>query len=137
MAVPKRSGDDLTYASVATGRQGDVYVAWTDQSRYGVRGGRSVDGGRHFAPEVDAAAFSIIPIPHCGIGIVVPAEPRSCIQANPTVAVDTDARPLRRPGLRRVHGHELHRRRGGGADHVRPEAAPAGRAIRRWAGSTG
>ena len=89
VAVPKRSGDDLTYASVATGRQGDVYVAWTDQSRYGVRVARSVDGGRHFGPEVDAAAFSIIPIPHCGIGIVVPAEPRSCIQANPTVAVDT------------------------------------------------
>jgi hypothetical protein len=91
VAVPKRSGDDLTYASVATGRRGDVYVAWTDQSRYGVRVARSVDGGRHFAPEVDAAAFSLIPIPHCGIGIVVAAEPRSCIQANPTVAVDTSA----------------------------------------------
>jgi hypothetical protein len=89
VAVPKRSGDDLTYASVATSRHGDVYVAWTDQSRYGVRVARSGDGGRHFAPEVDVAAFSLIPIPHCGIGIVVAAEPRSCIQANPTVAVDT------------------------------------------------
>jgi hypothetical protein len=89
VTVPHRSGDDLTYASVAVGRRGDVYVAWTDQSRYGVRVARSVDGGRHFGREVDAAAFSLVPIPHCGIGIVVAAEPRSCIQANPTVAVDT------------------------------------------------
>ena len=87
--VPRQSGDDLTYASVAVARNGTVYVAWTNQSRYGIRVARSIDGGRHFSPEVDAAAFSLVPIPHCGIGIVVPAEPRSCIQANPTVAVDT------------------------------------------------
>jgi hypothetical protein len=87
--VTRKGGDDLTYASVATARNGTVYVAWTDESRYGVRVARSTDGGRHFGPERIAAAFELIPIPHCGIGIVVPAEPRSCIQANPTVAVDT------------------------------------------------
>jgi len=87
--VTRKGGDDLTYASVATARNGTVYVAWTDESRYGVRIARSTDGGRHFGPERIAAAFELIPIPHCGIGIVVPAEPRSCIQANPTVTVDT------------------------------------------------
>ena len=89
VTVPRQAGDDLTYASVAVARNGTVYVAWTDQSRYQVRIARSVDGGRHFVSEVDVASFSIIPIPHCGIGIVVRAEPRSCIQANPTVSVDT------------------------------------------------
>ena len=86
--APERRRPDVRVASPSPGTA-TVYVAWTDQSRYGVPVARSVDGGRHFAPEVDAAAFSLIPIPHCGIGIVVRAEPRSCIQANPTVAVDT------------------------------------------------
>jgi hypothetical protein len=89
VTVPRRSGDDLTYASVAVARNGIVYVAWTDQSRYRIAVARSVDGGRHFDREVDAALFSLVPIPHCGIGIVVAAEPRSCIQADPTVSVDT------------------------------------------------
>lgn len=89
VTVPRQSGDDLTYASLAVSRNGTVYVAWTDESRYRVPVARSADGGEHFGPQVDAASFSIIPIPHCGIGIVVPAEPRSCIQANPTVSVDT------------------------------------------------
>ena len=89
VTVPRTSGDDLTYASVAVSRNGTVYVAWTDESRYRVPIARSVDGGRHFGPQVDVASFSLIPIPHCGIGIVVPAEPRSCIQADPTVSVDT------------------------------------------------
>jgi hypothetical protein len=35
------------------------------------------------------AAFSVVPIPHCGIGIVIRADPHSCIQANPIVSVDT------------------------------------------------
>jgi hypothetical protein len=82
-------GDDLNYVSVATARNGTVYVAWTDESNYGIKIVRSTDGGRHFGPQKDVAAFETIPIPHCGIGIVVVAEPRSCIQADPTVTVDT------------------------------------------------
>jgi hypothetical protein len=89
--VTRKSGDDFTYASVAVARNGSVYVAWTDESHYEIRITRSTDGGRHFGPAQRAAAFETIPIPHCGIGIVVPAEPRSCIQANPVVAVDTSA----------------------------------------------
>ena len=89
MNVTRKSGDDFTYASVAVARNGSVYVAWTDESHYEIRITRSTDGGRHFGPAQRAAAFETIPIPHCGIGIVVPAEPRSCIQADPTVTVDT------------------------------------------------
>jgi hypothetical protein len=50
---------------------------------------RSTDGGERFGPERKAAAFSVIPIPHCGIGVVLRADPRSCIQANPILSVDT------------------------------------------------
>src|SRR5207237_8948393 len=69
-------------------RKGTVYGGWTDSPHYVVQVARSADGGAHFGPENKAAAFEVIPIPHCGIGIVVRADPRSCIQADPTVTVD-------------------------------------------------
>ncbi len=84
-----RGGDDLIYASVATARNGTVYVSWTDSSRYAVWIARSTDGGAHFEPERQVAAFTVVTIPHCGIGIVIRADPRTCIQANPIVSVDT------------------------------------------------
>ena len=84
-----RNGDDLNYASIGLARNGTLYVAWTDASRYSVLVARSTDGGDSFGPERKAAAFTVVPIPHCGIGIVIRADPRSCIQANPTVSVDT------------------------------------------------
>ena len=58
-------------------------------ARYTVKIARSTDGGEHFEPEQRAAAFTVVTIPHCGIGIVIRADPRSCIQANPIVSVDT------------------------------------------------
>jgi len=88
-----RGGDDLNYATVGIARDGAVYVAWTDASRYAIQVVRSVDGGEHFGPEHAAAGFSLIPIPHCGIGLVLRADPRSCIQANPTVVVDVSDGP--------------------------------------------
>jgi len=83
-----RGGDELNYATIGIARNGTVYVGWTDSSRYSVLIARSTDGGDHFGAERTAAAFSLIPIPHCGIGIVLRADPHSCIQANPTVLVD-------------------------------------------------
>lgn len=83
-----RGGDELNYASIGIARRGTVYVGWTDSSRYGIRIARSTDGGAHFGAEHVVASFSLIPIPHCGIGIVLRADPRSCIQADPTVSVD-------------------------------------------------
>lgn len=84
-----RLGNELNYATIGIARNGTVYVGWTDSSRYSVMVARSSDGGDHFGRERKAAAFGVVTIPHCGIGIVIPAEPRSCIQANPTVSVDT------------------------------------------------
>ena len=84
-----RAGDELNYASIGVARSGALYVAWTDSSRYSVQIARSTDGGAHFGSESKAAAFIVIAIPHCGIGIVIRADPRSCIQANPSVSVDT------------------------------------------------
>ena len=86
------AGDDLNYATLAVARNGTVYVAWTDNLRYSVQIVRSTDGGLNFSPEVKAAAFIVISIPHCGVGIVVRADPRTCIQPNPTVTVDTSGR---------------------------------------------
>jgi hypothetical protein len=83
-----QTGDELNYASIGVARNGTVYVAWTDSQHYDVDIARSTDGGAHFGSQRRVAAFEVIPIPHCGIGIVVRAEPRSCIQADPTVSVD-------------------------------------------------
>jgi hypothetical protein len=86
-------GDELNYATIGLSRDGDVYVGWTDSSRYAIQVTRSTDGGEHFGPEHSAAGFSLIPIPHCGIGLVLRADPRSCIQADPTVLVDASDGP--------------------------------------------
>jgi hypothetical protein len=83
-----RSGRELSYSSIAISRNGTVYVAWTDGTNFAVNVARSTDGGAHFGPERNVARFSIVTIPHCGSGIVIPALPTSCVQANPTLAVD-------------------------------------------------
>jgi hypothetical protein len=88
-AKVNRSGRELTYASVAVSRSGIVYVAWHDVSEFGLRIARSTDGGLHFGREGNVAAFVAVVIPHCGNGIVIPALPLACVQANPVVAVDT------------------------------------------------
>ena len=87
-----RDGDELNYASLAVARNGTLYVAWTDSSRYAVEIARSVDGGAHFSPEVKAAGFIVIASPRCGVGIPIRADPRTCIQADPTVSVDASGR---------------------------------------------
>jgi hypothetical protein len=87
------NGDELNYASIAVSRGGILYVAWTDSSQYAIEVARSTDGGEHFGAEHPAAGFSLIPIPQCGIGLVLRADPRSCIQANPTVTVDASSGP--------------------------------------------
>src|SRR4029077_15138750 len=46
VALSPNDGHDVTYASVATARNGTVYVAWTDETTYSVRLVRSSDGGR-------------------------------------------------------------------------------------------
>ncbi|MBI4171128.1 MAG: exo-alpha-sialidase [Actinobacteria bacterium] len=82
------TGRELSYASVAIGRKGTVYVAWDDISNFHIKIARSIDGGGHFEEEQTVAAFSIVTIPHCGSGIVIPAQRLTCVHANPIVSVD-------------------------------------------------
>ena len=88
-----RTGRDETYASVAVARDGTVYVAWDDASGYSLKIARSTDGGRHFEPERTVVTFSIVPIPSCGSGILIPASLRVCLHANPIVSVDRSRGP--------------------------------------------
>jgi hypothetical protein len=84
-----RTGDDVSYATVATSRRGTVYVAWDDRTDLAVKLARSTDGGAHFGPERVVTTFAIVPIPSCGSGIPLPALGLNCLQANPVVSVDT------------------------------------------------
>ena len=83
-----REGSVLSYASVAVSRRGIVYVAWDDNSNLSLNIARSTDGGASFEPHRHVVTFSIVPIPHCGSGIVVPAQRLACIHANPIVSID-------------------------------------------------
>jgi hypothetical protein len=84
-----KEGRVLTYASVAVGPKGAVYVAWDDVDEFGIWMARSTDGGKTFRGHRKVASFVAVTIPHCGSGIVIPAQPRTCVNANPVVSVDT------------------------------------------------
>lgn len=88
-----RTGREMSYANVAVARNGTVYVAWDDITNFHINIARSTDGGAHFEPERTAAAFAIVTIPHCGSGIVIPAQRLTCVHANPIVSVDTSGGP--------------------------------------------
>jgi len=83
----------VSYASVAVARDGTVYVAWDDMENFWVRIARSTDGGERFEPGRKAASFSIVQIPHCGSGIVIPAQRLTCARPNPIVSVDRSSGP--------------------------------------------
>lgn len=84
-----KEGRVLTYASVAIGPTGAVYVAWDDVDEFGIWMARATDGGKTFRDHRKVASFVAVVIPHCGSGIVIPAQPRTCVNANPIVSVDT------------------------------------------------
>jgi hypothetical protein len=87
--VQVRAGRELTYANVAVSRKGTLYVAWDDVGEFGLWIARSTDGGRRFRDHRKVASFVAVTIPHCGAGIVIPAQPRTCVNSNPIVSVDT------------------------------------------------
>jgi hypothetical protein len=87
--VKVEEGRVLTYASVAVGPRGAVYVAWDDADEFGIWMARSLDGGKSFVGHRKVASFVAVTIPHCGSGIVIPAQPRTCVNSNPIVSVDT------------------------------------------------
>jgi hypothetical protein len=88
-----RTGREVTYPSVAVSRSGIVYVAWDDSGSYRLDIARSTDGGASFGAPRTAAAFSIVPIPQCGSGILIRAVRGQCLRANPVVTVDTSRGP--------------------------------------------
>lgn len=83
-----REGSVVKYATVALSRRGTVYVAWDDNSAYSLKIARSTDGGASFEPQRHVVSFSIVPIPHCGSGVVIVAHGLACIHANPILSVD-------------------------------------------------
>ena len=85
------TGSELSYANVAVSRNGTVYVAWDDSTDFHVQIARSTDGGKTFEPERTAAAFSVVTIPRCGSGFVIPALRLKCTHANPQIAIDTSS----------------------------------------------
>lgn len=89
-----RTGSEESYATITVSRSGIVYVAWNDITNFHVNIARSTDGGAHFEPERMVVAFAIVTIPHCGGGIVIPAQRLTCVQPNPIVSVDTSAGPF-------------------------------------------
>ncbi|MER3487857.1 MAG: hypothetical protein C4307_03555, partial [Chloroflexota bacterium] len=84
-----RGGIQPTYAALAVARNGTVYVAWDDMGEFGIWIARSTDGGATFHDQRKVASFVAVTIPHCGAGIVIPAQPRTCVNANPSVSVDS------------------------------------------------
>jgi hypothetical protein len=86
-----RSGEQLSYVTLATSRRGTLYVAWHDISAFHVNIAMSTDGGKTFGGEQQVVAFAIVTIPSCAAGIVIPAQKRTCVQPNPIVSVDTSA----------------------------------------------
>jgi hypothetical protein len=88
-----RTGREESYASIAVSRSGLVYVVWDDITNFHVNIARSTDGGAHFGREHAVTAFTIVTIPHCGSGIVIPALRLTCVHANPIVTVDTSTGP--------------------------------------------
>jgi len=90
-----RTGSEETYASVAVAANGYVYVAWDDPTNFRLEIARSTDGGAHFGPEHTVENFTIVPIPSCGSGIVIPASLQVCLHANPIVSVDRSTGPRR------------------------------------------
>jgi hypothetical protein len=86
-----RTGEQLSYVTLATSRRGTLYVAWHDISAFHVNIAVSTDGGKSFGGEHQVVAFAIVTIPACAAGIVIPAQKRTCVQPNPIVSVDTSS----------------------------------------------
>src|SRR5205085_5269769 len=86
-----RTGEQLSYVTLATSRRGKLYVAWHDISAFHLNIAMSTDGGKSFGGEHQVVAFAIVTIPSCAAGIVIPAQRLTCVQPNPIVSVDTSS----------------------------------------------
>jgi hypothetical protein len=75
------------FSSLAVGRDGVVYLGWTDNARR-VLVARSADGGASFGRPVLVSLAVGPPSALCGYsGVEIEAQPRRCITTDPSVAV--------------------------------------------------
>lgn len=80
-------GDDGFWTSLAVGRNGRVYVAWDTGTAILIDSSR--DGGAHFGADRRVAPLFGPPSTRCFHGgTSIPAQPRRCTKANPTLVVD-------------------------------------------------
>jgi hypothetical protein len=81
-------GPSQTYASVATGADGTVYVAWLTLDQHIVLA-RSTDGGDHFERVALVTLAAQLPAGPCHFGGTgIPAQPKRCIASAPLLTVD-------------------------------------------------
>jgi hypothetical protein len=81
-------GPSQTYASIATGADGAVYVAWLTLDRHVVFA-RSTDGGDHFVRAALVTLAAQMPAGACHFGGTgVPAQPKRCVASAPLLTVD-------------------------------------------------
>ena len=96
--VPVSDGRQLeTFASLAVGSAGELYVAWMTVDRR-VYVDRSLDGGAHFGTDVFVDRGIGYPGGFCrfpGAAVSIPAQPRRCVTMNPQVSVDVSSGPRR------------------------------------------
>jgi hypothetical protein len=86
--VTGTGGASQTYASVATGADGAVYVAWLTLDQHVVFA-RSTDGGDHFGRGALVALAAQLPVGACHFGGTgIPAQPKRCVASAPLLTVD-------------------------------------------------
>jgi hypothetical protein len=86
--VTGSGGPSQTYASVATGADGAVYVAWLTLDQHVVFA-RSTDGGDHFVRGALVTLAAQLPAGSCHFGGTgIPAQPKRCVASAPLLTVD-------------------------------------------------
>jgi hypothetical protein len=86
--VSDRTSEGSVFASVASNRNGDVYVSWVDGAR-NIWVDRSVDGGRRFGADTHVDTAPGLPGERCAReGLSIPAQRKRCITSVPLVTID-------------------------------------------------
>jgi hypothetical protein len=88
VVVSDHTSEGSVFGSVASGRDGDVYVSWIDGAR-NIWLDRSVDGGRRFGADTHVDAAPGLASERCSReGLSIAAQRKRCITAAPLVTID-------------------------------------------------